>query len=161
MGDALGLKVRMARDIPLYNLMNPDEDTWNTFLRDVRGGKRNVERQYKDKYQDERDVLRDAEQAERERQRAAEQAARAARKPEDVRKDIERELARERDDEAARAAGMQAVREHRTAMSKQSESQGVVVNQNISNITAMNAWDAANKLRRKTLAGFENLTGVI
>lgn len=161
MADEIGLNARIARDIPLYNLVNPDDETWNAVLNDVRGGRRQVERQYKDKYRDERDVMREAQADERDRQKARDKALKNAdRTPDQLRKELERELAKERDDQAARAAGMNAVREHRAAMANTQQGQGVVVNQTIGNITAADASDAAAKFRRKTMVGFENLTGV-
>ena len=45
-------------------------------------------------------------------------------------------------------------------MASQQQGQGVVVNQTIGNITAADAGEAAAKFRRKTMVGFENLTGV-
>lgn len=161
LADTIGLNARIARDVPLYNLINPDDETWNAALGDIRGGRRHVERQYKDKYQDERKVMREAESDERDRQKARDAAERsAAKNPEQLRKELERELAKERDDNAVRAAGMNAVREHRAAMTNTQQGQGVVVNQTIGNITAADASEAAAKFRRKTMVGFENLTGV-
>lgn len=161
LADQIGLNARIARDLPLYNMVNPDDDAWNAVLGDIRGGRRNIERQYKDKYQDERDVMRKAQSDERDRQKARDAAEKKARQnPDQLRKSLERELAKERDDNAARAAGMNAVREHRAAMAQQQHGQGVVVNQTIGNITAADASEAAAKFRRKTMVGFENLTGV-
>lgn len=160
LADQVGLNARIARDLPLYNLVNPDDDTWNAALADIRGGKRNVEKEYKERYQVERDIMRDAQKDEKDRQKDRDRAARAARKPDQVRKELERELKKERDQQAQRSAGLNAVREHRAAMEKQQSGQGVVVNQTIGNITAADAGEAAAKFRRKTMVGFENLTGV-
>lgn len=161
LADAIGLNARIQRDVPLYNLLNPDEDAWNAMIGDAQAGQQTIERKYNKQYQEEREVMRKAQEAERDRQKARDEAEKKARKPDQLRKELERELARERDDQAQHAAGMNAVREHRAAMAKQSQGQGVVVNQNIGTITASNAMDAANQFRRKTMVGFENLTGVI
>ena len=157
LADQIGLNARIARDLPLYNLVNPDDETWNAALTDIRGGKRHVEKEYKQRYQTERDIMRDAQKEEKQRQKDRD---RAKRKPDQVRKELERELAKERDSQAQRAAGLSAVREHRAAMASQQQGQGVVVNQTIGNITAADAGEAAAKFRRKTMVGFENLTGV-
>ena len=158
LADSIGLKARIQRDVPLYNLLNPDEDTWNALLGDVRSGQQNLEKEYKERYRDEREVMRDARKAEQENQKLRNQSGKH---PDALRKELARELQRERDGQMQAAAGMNAVREHRAAMGRQSQGQGVVVNQSIHNINANSAADAANQFRRKTMVGFENLAGVI
>lgn len=159
LADLVELDARHLRDVPLYNMVNPDADAWNAVLADMRGGQHDLERKYTDRYQRETKIRRDAEKAQKEQLKGANKKQKT---PKQLQKDVERELKREREQQQVRAAGMEAVHRARSGAATRSDSGGgVVVNQTIGNITAADAGDAASKFRRKTMVGFESLTGVV